>query len=341
MSHFTILVIAPDTAAALQPFHEFECTGTNDQYVQEIDQTQEKRKEYAEDTEHVLFDPSGTRHYLFTEKGDFDVRFCTDAKDSFGLSRKEQLIPPGWTEGTVPASERRSFAEWLLHEGHKPLPADGTASDEHKYGYCVVDAAGEVTKVVRRTNPNAKWDWWQIGGRWPNKLLFKDGRRGSERLAGQIDWDGILSEHKAKAADLYDKVHAAIAGREVQSWAQTLKRRDAGELTMEAARDFYNGQQVVKDLIQRKAIDSWDGAEQLSGVLAAPDRATYIDREGKTNSTTWALLQDGHWSERGRMGWWGTSDATDGSTMDYVENYWLTIRSLPADARVAVVDCHI
>lgn len=342
MSHFTVLVIAADTEAALQPFHEFECTGTNDQYVQDLDETEEKRSEYAADTEAVLFDQSGARHYLYTAEGNYDVRFCRDAKqEPFGHTRKEKMVPAGWTEGEVPASERRTFAQWLEHDGIKPLAADGTASDGQKFGYFVTDAAGEVVKVVRRTNPNKQWDWWQIGGRWSNKLLFKDGRRGNEGAAGEIDWDGMLAEHGTKAAALYDRVMAGIAGREVQSWAQVMKRRDAGEFDWDSARAFYNGQPIIEELKASKAIDDWNGAEELSGVLAAKDRQSYIDRQAKANASTWALLQDGHWNERGSMGWFGMSDATDGTVLDYSENYWLTIRALPADARVAVVDCHI
>ena len=49
MSHFTVLVITPDNnpgtlEAALQPFHEYECTGIEDQYVVDVDVTDEVEK---------------------------------------------------------------------------------------------------------------------------------------------------------------------------------------------------------------------------------------------------------------------------------------------------------
>ncbi|MDY8913920.1 hypothetical protein UZS93_13965 [Escherichia coli] len=43
MSHFSVLVIGNNPEASLAPYHEFECTGINDQYVQEIDITDEIR----------------------------------------------------------------------------------------------------------------------------------------------------------------------------------------------------------------------------------------------------------------------------------------------------------
>ena len=39
-------------------------------------------------------------------------------------------------------------------------------SDDHKYGYIQLGQNNQVIKVIDRTNPNAKWDWYQIGGRW-------------------------------------------------------------------------------------------------------------------------------------------------------------------------------
>lgn len=41
MSHFSVLVIGPDIEAQLQPYHEYECTGIDDQYVIEVDVTDE------------------------------------------------------------------------------------------------------------------------------------------------------------------------------------------------------------------------------------------------------------------------------------------------------------
>ena len=52
MSHFSVVVITshkPDEdvlAPILQPWHEFECTGIDDQYVQDVDILEEARMEY-------------------------------------------------------------------------------------------------------------------------------------------------------------------------------------------------------------------------------------------------------------------------------------------------------
>ena len=46
MSHFLVLVVGEEPEEELAPFHEFECTGFNDEYVQDIDITEEVLEEY-------------------------------------------------------------------------------------------------------------------------------------------------------------------------------------------------------------------------------------------------------------------------------------------------------
>ena len=65
MSHFAVLAVLPGSTPlekdaiqealeqAMQPYHEFECTGNDDQYVQNIDITARVRREY-EDENHNM-----------------------------------------------------------------------------------------------------------------------------------------------------------------------------------------------------------------------------------------------------------------------------------------------
>lgn len=97
MTHFVGLVVAEtedEIAALVQPFHEYECTGVDDQYVIDVDITDETRADF------------------------------------------EKHAMPG-----------QSFEEFAAHWHGRPL-VDG--------------------RMIERTNPNAKWDWWVVGGRWRN-----------------------------------------------------------------------------------------------------------------------------------------------------------------------------
>ena len=51
----------------------------------------------------------------------------------------------------------------------------------------------EIQKIVEEDgyeywiNPNAKWDWFEIGGRWPGRLRLKNGERADSALLCDID----------------------------------------------------------------------------------------------------------------------------------------------------------
>jgi hypothetical protein len=47
MSHFTVMVIGDDVEKQLAGFHEFECTGDDNEYVKDVDITDEVRVEMA------------------------------------------------------------------------------------------------------------------------------------------------------------------------------------------------------------------------------------------------------------------------------------------------------
>ena len=41
-------------------------------------------------------------------------------------------------------------------------------------------------------NPNSKWDWYTIGGRWNNYLKTLSGETTNEDYASEIDWKDII-----------------------------------------------------------------------------------------------------------------------------------------------------
>ena len=55
----------------------------------------------------------------------------------------------------------------------------------------------EDGEIVRYStyNPNSKWDWWVVGGRWSNSLLTKDGELVNETTVGLFDVERSQREH--------------------------------------------------------------------------------------------------------------------------------------------------
>ncbi len=278
MSHFTVMVIGKDIEKQLQPFHEFECTGENDEFVQDVDVTEECR-------EHGL--------------------------DWHGLEDKQI-------------------------DDESKADRDG----EHKFGFAVVKD-GVLIKAVNRTNPNAKWDWYQTGGRWSGLLLKKDGTRADEALKSEIDISKMRDNAAEKAGDEYDRVLAVTGSLEgFKTWDKFLEEAKdengkIGDLT--AARDAYHAQP------QRVALK--ENAESLKdlGWFIALDsfvvtREEFIQDARDCALSTFAVLKDGVWYEKGKMGWWASVSDED---VNWNSKFAELFDSLADDDHITIVDCHI
>ena len=152
MSHFTVLVVGEKPEEQLQPFHEFECTGTNDQYVQEIDKTEEARDAYESETIRYLKSPDGQLHNYF------DNEFYIKTKGGIPFKEGEHFTPEGYEDITVLYKMDHSFLDFIgYYYGDKePVPygQEPDRDGEHKYGYVLLDKDGNIDKYIKRTNCN-------------------------------------------------------------------------------------------------------------------------------------------------------------------------------------------
>lgn len=131
MSHFSVLVIGPDIEKQLAPYHEYESTGIKDEYVKEVDVSQDIQNDFTR---------YGSHYPTLLE---------------FAKADGYKIVSP-----SDPKPERR----YAVFDGDKFISA-------HTY-----------------TNPNSKWDWWTVGGRWSG--FFSNGQ------------DSIRKDDLAKDEDL-------------------------------------------------------------------------------------------------------------------------------------------
>lgn len=368
MSHFTVLVIGDDVDEQLAPFHEFECTGIDDEYVQNIDKTTEIKDEYT-----------GADHERYP-----------------------------------------NFREYVKdYYGHEELASGETPSGKHMYGYTEIDNDGDVVKVIERTNPNAKWDWYQIGGRWagafrlkpilvipgdvegfapteiyrlakmkdvsPDKYMkvtnkyegetsvirkivddflsspggsyprasplnFSGGISAEERkeleaspvadsaLMKDIDWDYMVKEKEEAFAKEYDRIAEAVGvdsnGSILQpdlSWEETSKIPD---LDIAERRALYNTQPEVK------AIRELEFGYDIEGFNMSKE--DYIASARGQALSFYAVIKDGEWYDSGQMGWFGVSAASNEDRAQWAESFYSNfIEGLDDDTLLTCVDCHI
>lgn len=290
MSHFSVIVITPPTEdfqatleRQLQPYHEFECTGQDDEFVQDVDKTEDARAQF------------------FEEK----------TEETFAQ----------WAEG------------WY---GIKPIPFGAPKTEDHKYGRIELDASGEVVRIIDRTNPNKKWDWWQVGGRYSNRLLLRDGTKCDSALKRDIDFTQMALNKVADAANEWNIAQSAFGDTPpCESW-ESVRTRNEGNI--EKAREEYNEQPRVK------AWNANSSRREVFGFFSGPDDyqmplSEYL--KPKSHALTgFAVVKEGKWLERGEMGWFAcVSNEEDEGTWNARVTEILT--SVPDDHTITIVDCHI
>lgn len=373
MSHFTCLVIGPDFQAQLAPYHEFECTGRDDQYVKDVDRTDEARAEYESQTKTMArneatgevayaYDDRFCRPFTAEERAKIHpcgtgcgggLSWCSkDWGDGSGYEARVHELPAGWVKQSVPLTSVETFAEFVEGWYGSPILRTGEErTDEHKYGWVEVDDKGEVIRVIKRTNDQARWDWYTVGGRWTGFFPLKNGKKGATGKPGLMTKpaDAGTADQVRKGSVDFERARREAAGAahlefdvweecftkhgRPEAWSSFASKVKAEELKIEEARTLYHAQPTI-------------AAWQEHGRYECPvdglgfDRAAYVQRERNGACVPHAIVKDGKWVERGSMGWFGiVSNAKDNDEWDAeVQRLY---DDLPDDTLLTLVDCHI
>ena len=353
MSHFLTLVIGPNPEDQLQPFHEFECTGTVDQYVQSIDVTEENLQGYQESTYDKVLGPDGALYNPYdsifyrdptseeVEKlekfGSIGGSQTRDWCDGKGRRTKINEIPVGFTKQTFKTSEQKTFSEYLESQGNKKLGPleEPELHGKHQYGWFRVDENDNVIECINRTNPNAHWDWWVFGGRFSSFLKYKSDRSQFEYNecvpVSYIDFDRMKDIAEDRARSEYKKVVEAIGDplpKLEDTWAELLKDQSK---TYEEKRSLYNNQPIIKKFSD--VLDFFYTYEDFSSCT----EDEYAESARNNAVTPYAIVKDGVWYE---MGWWGIS-SNEMSLEDWAKKVAELLSDLSPDEVISAVDCHI
>ena len=360
MSHFSLAVITPKQptearlAEILQPWHEFECTGKDDQYIVEIDQTEEARQAYETATMTcIIQEPDGSKYNAFDKSGDWHARFRHFVNPK---TRRLEL-----TEGYVQldnelAKDWESLEEWIEDYYRAKPVAFGEQPDlegRHKYRYMQLGENGELVKLVKRTNPNAKWDWWVVGGRYSSRLKSKNGTISNQARIGDLDLETLRREAVSSRADalltaineLCSKNNCNAAAIE-EAWKKFvsaggltgLKERLPAGVSLE---DYFKQLQpedparAAFEMNLVPAFCGWMG-------IGVPDTEPSLSDWTKSAPPlkTFAVLNEGQWFQIGEMGWWGiVSDKMDEA--EWEQSFVKLLEELDPEYWITYVDCHI
>lgn len=87
------------------------------------------------------------------------------------------------------------------YEEHKD---DYETLDEFMESYHGYEKNKETGTYGYWENPNAKWDWYVVGGRWSNSLTLRDGSTCNNALLKDIDWEKIQEKLRTNAEKFWD-----------------------------------------------------------------------------------------------------------------------------------------
>lgn len=391
MSHFTVMVFGPEPEKQLARYQE----QTDDlpkewltfkNLEEEYRQKYETDKHYVEEIYHNWLEVK-PEDMDRLEQGATDITI-TDAMDSCMIDLNKYKYYRVCTRAprdhrnmiiSVSAVNKLARDNVIIHVEKanitEVLIKDSMSWDDYMTEYCGYRFDEEQGAYGYWTNEKAKWDWYQLGGRWNGYFrvksadpttgvigdagVFGDSRkdfssRADQTTKGNIDIEAMMAEDAAEARKRYQTVLRCFDGSIPKidiPWSTFIDENGPyKDMDWDERREKYHSQPALKRLASvREAVSNGtikvdEEYQHLFHFIDLEDyncsEDEYARRFANSALSTFALVKDGEWYEKGEMGWW----ACVSNEMDQAEwnkKVMELFNSLSDDTLVSVFDCHI
>ena len=206
-------------------------------------------------------------------------------------------------------------------------------------------------------NPDSKWDWYQLGGRWCDFLKLKKGAEGEKGEGGlfgrssdkhgwcdqalkkDIDFDGMRDAAGKEGEKHYKMVLKTFGGTIPTldvTWDELIDEtnHEYNKLSIDQKREMYHSQPAMEEV--KKHIDKLGWGFELKPYQSPIE--DYVKRCRENAIGTFAVLVDNNWYEKGEMGWFGI---THNENLDWSIEFQKLLDSVDDDTLISVYDCHI
>ena len=257
-------------------------------------------------------------------------------------------------------------------------------------------------------NPDSKWDWYEIGGRWSG--FFKKKSNLDKHLAeigfsrnefdslinlkatnlakfhatiakykgyedriktlvslynaseqannertdsapkGEIDFEGMRVEGRAEAIKSYEMAEKIFGGAipklsVTYEQAQEMSKNKKGVVDYEKARDLYWAQSAMQDVQNARSRTDLSDAERSFVIWSDISdyqctKEEYAQKGYDKAVSTYAVVKDGVWYQKGEMGWFGMSNDTS-TQEEWNAELNKLIDSVDDETMFTLIDAHI
>lgn len=176
--------------------------------------------------------------------------------------------------------------------------------------------------IISTYNPNSKWDWYSLGGRWDGSLKLKKGAK-------------VIKESEPSFFNKEEIKEGYTDFAQVKDIDFT-----PDEKAKRHAERFWDVNVLGKPLLENEKEE-----EIRSFYKKEYYRRNYGTKKEYVRCCsefmTFAILYEGVWYEPDSMGWFGCCSATKDQYKAYRDKFREIIAKLSPDDYIAVVDCHI
>lgn len=309
MSHFVVYVFGDNPDYSLMPYEE---SPDNNDYIEFEDKEEDYRKEYE----------NGSYDAIKFIKADGEIEYYFKFDDELNDLPKHRM-----------EEVKRKFKE------------EYPTFEEYMKGYhddSVIHEIDGVTRYGYYHNPNAKWDWYSIGGRWNGKLNLKNGDKANIAPKKDINFTDLPTSDKIRHSDRYSKVKTIVeqsGDLNPKGWSHFHELYQDGSIDIETARSQYRSQPAIKAINSDERLKhSWDC---LIDYVYKYSLEEYLEIQRMNYVVPFAFIDlDGDWHERGRMGWWGMV-ADEKEQEKWYKEFMDYLDEVSEDTVITVIDCHI